>query len=129
MTSHQAVCGRAVAGTSAAALRRGTAPPGTTPSVVFGDVFVDLARREVTRAAAQVHLTPREYELLAELARHAGRVLTHRSLLRTLWGPTFADEMHCLRVQMASLRQPLKESRLSILRRPSPSSVSILQSR
>ena len=95
---------------------------------MFGDVFVDLARREVTRAAAQVHLTPREYELLAELARHAGRVLTHRSLLRTLWGPTFADEMHCLRVQMASLRQPLKESRLSILRRPSPSSVSILQS-
>jgi two-component system KDP operon response regulator KdpE len=91
-----------------AALRRGSAPAGTTPSVVFGDVFVDLARREVTRAAAPVHLTPREYELLAELARHAGRVLTHASLLRTLWGPTFADQTHYLRVQMASLRHKLE---------------------
>ena len=91
-----------------AALRRGGAPPGTTPSVAFGDVFVDLARRDVTRAGAPVHLTPREYELLAELARHAGRVLTHGTLLRTLWGPTFAYETHYLRVQMASLRHKLE---------------------
>ena len=91
-----------------AALRRGVTPPGTTPSVAFGDVFVDLARREVTRVGEPLHLTPREYELLAELARHAGRVLTHASLLRTLWGPTFIGEIHYLRVQMASLRQKLE---------------------
>ncbi len=91
-----------------AALRRGAVPPGTTPSVMFGDVFVDLARRDVVRAGEPVHLTPREYELLAQLARHAGRVLTHTSLLRTLWGPAFVDETHYLRVQMASLRQKLE---------------------
>lgn len=91
-----------------AALRRGAAPGGTTPQVVFGDVAVDLARRDVTRSGAPIHLTPREYELLAELARHAGRVLTHATLLRTIWGPTFVGETHYLRVQMASLRQKLE---------------------
>ena len=91
-----------------AALRRGVAPAGTAPSAVFGDVSVDLARREVTRAGEPLHLTPREYELLAELTRHAGRVLTHASLLRTLWGPTFVGETHYLRVQMASLRHKLE---------------------
>jgi two-component system, OmpR family, KDP operon response regulator KdpE len=91
-----------------AALRRGATPAGTIPTVVFGDVSVDLSRRDVTRSGAPVHLTPREYELLAELARYAGRVLTHASLLRTLWGPTFVGETHYLRVQMASLRQKLE---------------------
>lgn len=91
-----------------AALRRGAAPGGTTPEVAFGDVAVDLARRDVTRAGVPIHLTPREYELLAELARHAGRVLTHATLLRTIWGPTFVGETHYLRVQMASLRQKLE---------------------
>ena len=91
-----------------AALRRGATVAGTTPAVVFGEVEVDLALRQVTRAGELIHLTPREYELLAQLARHAGRVLTHSMLLRTLWGPTFVGETHYLRVQMASLRQKLE---------------------
>ena len=91
-----------------AALRRGAAPAGGAPAVAFGDVEVDLARREVMRGGMPIHLTPREYELLSELARHAGRVLTHAALLRTIWGPTFVGETHYLRVQMASLRQKLE---------------------
>jgi two-component system KDP operon response regulator KdpE len=91
-----------------AALRRATAPPGGSPVVRFGDVVVDLGLREVKRADEPVHLTPREYELLAELVRHVGRVLTHAALLRRIWGPTFVGQTHYLRVQMASLRQKLE---------------------
>lgn len=91
-----------------AALRRATAPPGASPVVRFGDVHVDLGLREVTREGIRVHLTPREYELLAELVRHAGRVLTHASLLKRIWGPTFVGQTHYLRVQMANLRQKLE---------------------
>ena len=91
-----------------AALRRATTPPGSSPVTRFGDVTVDLGLREVTRGQDHVHLTPREYELLSELARHPGRVLTHTLLLRRIWGPTFVGQTHYLRVQMASLRQKLE---------------------
>ncbi len=91
-----------------AALRRATTPPGVAPVAEFGGVHVDLGLREVTRDGAHVHLTPREYELLAELVRDAGRVLTHATLLRRIWGPTFVGQTHYLRVQMASLRQKLE---------------------
>ena len=91
-----------------AALRRGAAPPGEAPTVRFGDVEVDLARREVVRAGAPVHLTPHEYGLLAQLAHHPGRVLTHRALLAAVWGPEYGDETHYLRVYMANLRRKLE---------------------
>jgi two-component system KDP operon response regulator KdpE len=91
-----------------AALRRVVAPSGASHVVRFGDVVADLGLREVTRAGERVHLTPREYELLAELVRHPGRVLTHSSLLRGIWGPTFVGQTHYLRVQMANLRQKLE---------------------
>ena len=91
-----------------AALRRAAAPAGEPPSVRFGDVEVDLARREVARAGEAVHLTPHEYGLLAELARHPGRVLTHRALLAAVWGPEYRDETHYLRVYMANLRRKLE---------------------
>lgn len=91
-----------------AALRRVVTPTGTPPVVRFGDVVADLGLREVTRAGERVHLTPREYELLAELVRHPGRVLTHSALLRGIWGPTFVGQTHYLRVQMANLRQKLE---------------------
>ncbi len=91
-----------------AALRRAITPPGTAPVVSFGDVVVDLGLREVMRAGERVHLTPREYELLTELVRHPGRVLTHTALLRRIWGPTFVGQTHYLRVQMANLRQKLE---------------------
>ena len=92
-----------------AALRRAAAPAGEPPAVRFGDVEVDLARREVARDGERVHLTPREYRLLAELARHPGRVLTHRALLSAVWGPEYGTETHYLRVYMANLRRKLEE--------------------
>ncbi len=90
-----------------AALRRVTTS-GVNPTVTFGDVEVNLALREVRRGGDLVHLTPLEYELLAQLAGHAGRVLTHATLLRTIWGPQYVNETHYLRVHMATLRQKLE---------------------
>jgi two-component system KDP operon response regulator KdpE len=92
-----------------AALRRAAAPAGEPPAVRFGDVEVDLARREVRRGGEVVHLTPHEYGLLAELSRHPGRVLTHRALLGAVWGPGYAGETHYLRVYMANLRRKLED--------------------
>jgi two-component system, OmpR family, KDP operon response regulator KdpE len=91
-----------------AALRRGAPPAGDPPAVRFGDVEVDLARRQVTRGGEPVHLTPHEYGLLAELARHPGRVLTHGALLGAVWGPEYRTETHYLRVYMANLRRKLE---------------------
>lgn len=73
-----------------------------------GDLRVDLARREVTLAGKAVHLTPNEYRLLSILVQHAGRVLTHRQLLKEIWGPGSAQETHYLRVYMNQLRQKLE---------------------
>jgi two-component system, OmpR family, KDP operon response regulator KdpE len=92
-----------------AALRRAAAPAGEPPGVRFGGVEVDLARREVARGGEPVHLTPHEYRLLAELARHPGRVLTHPALLSAVWGPEYGSETHYLRVYMANLRRKLEE--------------------
>jgi two-component system, OmpR family, KDP operon response regulator KdpE len=74
----------------------------------FGDVEIDLGRRVVRRAGEEVRLTPIEYRLLATLARHAGRVLTHEHLLREVWGPSSTSEHHYLRVYMAQLRHKLE---------------------
>jgi two-component system KDP operon response regulator KdpE len=76
--------------------------------VVAGELVVDLARRRVTRAGAEVRLTPIEYRLLAMLAKHAGRVLTHQQMLREVWGPGYASQHHYVRVYMAQLRQKLE---------------------
>lgn len=74
----------------------------------FGELNVDLTRREVTRAGQLVHLTPIEYKLLVLLAQHAGKVLTHRQILREVWGPAYAGHTHYVRVQMAELRKKLE---------------------
>jgi two-component system KDP operon response regulator KdpE len=78
-------------------------------SFTFGDVELDLARRRVLRAGEDVHLTPLEYKLLVELVRHAGKVLTHRQLLKEVWGPNAASQTHYLRVYMAQLRHKLEQ--------------------
>ncbi|WP_186150956.1 two-component system response regulator KdpE [Burkholderia gladioli] len=88
--------------------RRNLGGANDTPSVSFGAVKVDLALRIVTRGGAPVHLTPLEYRLLATLVRHAGRVLTHRQLLRDVWGPSHVESHHYLRIYMAHLRQKLE---------------------
>lgn len=78
------------------------------PLVSFGDVRVDLASRVVTRSGEEVHLTPVEYRLLATMVANAGRVLTHRQLLRDVWGPARTDSAHYLRVYMGHLRAKLE---------------------
>ena len=74
----------------------------------FGDLRIDMARRMVTRAGEAVHLTPIEYRMLSVLITHAGRVLTHRQLLKEVWGPSHVDHTHYLRVFMAGLRRKLE---------------------
>ncbi len=73
-----------------------------------GTLAIDLHRRSVRRDGEEVHLTPKEYAVLAELAKHAGRVLTHSHLLRTVWGPAQEDQIDYLRVAVRSLRQKLE---------------------
>ena len=78
------------------------------PLFRFGDVEVDRQARLVRRAGQEVHLTPIEYRLLTVLVANAGRVMTHRQLLREVWGPSHADQAHYLRIYMGHLRQKLE---------------------
>ena len=75
----------------------------------FGAVEIDLAARRVTRRGIEVHLTPIEYRLLGHLIANAGKVLTHRQLLKAVWGPSHVDSTHYLRVYMGNLRQKLED--------------------
>jgi two-component system sensor histidine kinase KdpD len=74
-----------------------------------GDITIDLFRRAVTRNGKPVHLTPKEFAVLAELARQRGRVLTHAHLLRSVWGPAQEGQVDYLRVAVRALRQKLEE--------------------
>lgn len=78
--------------------------------IEVGSVAIDLYQRSVRREGTEVHLTPKEYAVLAELAKHAGRVLTHAHLLRTVWGPAQAGQIDYLRVAVRSLRQKLERN-------------------
>ena len=86
----------------------GGAPAAT--SFRFGDVEVDMAARVVLRAGEPVHLTPIEYRLLTHLVANVGKVLSHRQLLKAVWGPSHLDDNHYLRVYMGNLRQKLEQS-------------------
>jgi two-component system KDP operon response regulator KdpE len=83
------------------------ASPGE-PTLTFGDVSVDLARRAVERAGTPLHLTPIEYRLLTHLAGQPDRVITHRQLLKAVWGPGHAEDTHYVRVHMANLRKKIE---------------------
>ncbi len=90
-----------------AILRR--APGANEPAVVrFGEIEVDQATRLVRRGGEEVHLTAKEYALLRLLVQHRGKVVTHRQILRELWGPNAEEQTHYLRVHMAHLRQKLE---------------------
>jgi two-component system KDP operon response regulator KdpE len=91
-----------------AALRRVAVGANDEPTVCFGDVLVDIARRRVELGGHEVHLTPKEYDLLRELAKHPGKVMTQHHLLTAIWGPEYGDEGHYLRVQMRSLRRKIE---------------------
>jgi two-component system, OmpR family, KDP operon response regulator KdpE len=88
------------------ALRHRAAP--VSSSITAGDIIVDTAAHMVTRAGQDVKLTRKEFALLAELATHAGKVLTHGHLLRAVWGEAHIDDVEYLRVAMRSLRQKLE---------------------
>jgi two-component system, OmpR family, KDP operon response regulator KdpE len=93
-----------------AALRRhARAGEALGPNVQFGDVIVDLPNRRVTKAGEEVHLTRIEFRLLALLLSHSGKVLTHRHLLREVWGPSYVEHSHYLRIYMGHLRQKLED--------------------
>jgi two-component system KDP operon response regulator KdpE len=90
------------------ALRHAARGEGDSAVFEAGELRVDLAARRVTRAGAEVRLTPIEYRLLAELVKHAGKVLTQRHLLKEVWGPGYLERPHYLRVHMANLRGKLE---------------------
>jgi two-component system KDP operon response regulator KdpE len=95
-----------------AALRHIAGPPGEPAEPVFalGDLKVDLGRRQVFVSANEIHLTPIEYKLLTTLIRYAGKVMTHRQLLKEVWGPLHVEEGHYLRVYMRQLRNKLEKN-------------------
>lgn len=78
------------------------------PLLRVGELEIDLDRRQVLRAGSEVHLTPNEYKLFAYLMKHAGKVLTHRQLLKEVWGAAYASQTHYLRVYMVQLRHKLE---------------------
>jgi two-component system, OmpR family, KDP operon response regulator KdpE len=92
------------------ALRHAAMPANAAPQPVFevGGLRVDLSARRVWREGEEVHLTPTEYKLLTTLVRHAGKVLTHRQLLNEVWGTSYANQSHYVRVYLAQLRQKIE---------------------
>jgi two-component system KDP operon response regulator KdpE len=72
------------------------------------DLSIDLAKRLVSRSGERIHLTPKEYDLLAYMARHAGLVMTHRQLLVAVWGPAHAEDLHYLRVFIGQVRNKIE---------------------
>jgi two-component system, OmpR family, KDP operon response regulator KdpE len=91
-------------------LRRSGAGADDEGPLVSGELTVDLARHTVMVSGAEVHLTPTEFELLRELVRNRGRLLTHRELLRTVWGTAYGDDTQVLRAHVANLRKKLAPS-------------------
>ena len=79
-----------------------------SPVLDIGPLHIDLGRREVSVGGREVHLTPIEYRLLTHLAQHAGKVLTHRQILKEVWGPPYTAQTHYLRVFMAQLRRKIE---------------------
>jgi two-component system, OmpR family, KDP operon response regulator KdpE len=91
-----------------AALRHAFQVQGEIPVYSSRDLSVDLVRRRVTRGGSEIKLTPKEFDLLHHLVIHAGKVLTHRQLLREIWGPAHTEDVQYLRVLVRGLRQKLE---------------------
>jgi len=92
------------------ALRHSISGPAQDQDGVFttGALQVDLLKRQVTVGDSEVHLTPIQYRLLSVLIKNAGKVLTHQYLLKEVWGPSYKDNSHYLRIYMSQLRQKLE---------------------
>jgi len=78
------------------------------PILRIDDLEIDAIRHRVTRAGTELRLTPKEFELLSFLTRHAGRVVTHRQILAAVWGPAHTDDTQYLRVYIGQLRQKIE---------------------
>ncbi|HSN12158.1 MAG TPA: response regulator transcription factor [Propionibacteriaceae bacterium] len=92
-----------------AALRRGAPEDDAVPTVSGSGLVLDFANHRATRGDDVVHLTPTEWRVLAELARNLGRVVSHESLLRAAWGPTYGRERHYLRVFASQIRRKIED--------------------
>jgi len=90
-----------------AALRHRLRQQGATPVVKAGDLKIDIARRKVTRGEVEIHLTPKEFDLLRLLAQNAGKVVTHRQLLQAVWGPAHLEDTAYLRVFIGQVRRKI----------------------
>jgi two-component system KDP operon response regulator KdpE len=90
-----------------AALRHRLRQQGATPLVKAGDLKIDIARHKVLRGEAEIHLTPKEFDLLRLLAQNAGKVVTHRQLLQAVWGPAHLEDTAYLRVFIGQLRRKI----------------------
>ncbi|HWA63866.1 MAG TPA: response regulator [Caulobacteraceae bacterium] len=91
------------------ALRHRMLRDGVEPVVKVGGLVIDLERRRITRDGEPVHLSPKEYDLLARLVEGGGKVLTHRQLLTAVWGPAHVEDVQYLRVFIGQLRQKIEE--------------------
>ena len=91
-----------------AALRHRLQSAGALPVVTVGDLTIDLVKRLVTRGGEAIRLSPREYDLLAQLVQGAGKVVTHRHLLTAVWGPAHEEDVQYLRVFVGQLRQKIE---------------------
>jgi two-component system KDP operon response regulator KdpE len=91
-----------------AALRRTDNPLPSSEPIIRGGLVIDRTRFRVLRDGEEVRLTPKEFELLTFLAQHPGRVLTHRTLLKAIWGPNALDQPEHLRVLVGSLRKKIE---------------------
>jgi two-component system KDP operon response regulator KdpE len=92
------------------ALRHRMEREAETPVLRTADLEIDNVRHRVTRGSSELKLTPKEFELLSFLARHAGKVVTHRQILTAVWGPAHAEDTQYLRVYIGQLRQKVEES-------------------
>ena len=100
-----------------AALRHRMQRSGETPVVRIGGLEIDIPRRRVMRDGQEVRLTPREFDLLTVLARHAGKVVTHKQILHVVWGPAHEQDTQYLRTYVGQLRQKVE---------PDPSDPSVI---
>src|SRR5208282_3183559 len=89
-------------------LRRVRADEGQPALIEAGDFRIDLAAHKVTVRRGEVHLTPKEFDLLVYLARHPGKVITHRALLGAIWGGQSTEQVEYLRVFVGQLRKKLE---------------------
>ncbi len=92
-----------------AALRHHMQRKAEIPSLQVGNLEVDVVRHRAIRAGIELRLTPKEFELLSFLARHAGRVVTHKQILTAVWGPAHSEDTQYLRVYVGQLRQKVEE--------------------